>query len=271
MPGEQAGKTCYNDTGVEHLKKTPVSLPRVFSSVLTLSLLLLSLLFAGPVTLVRAEGGLAGPRQIANYTIQPGDTFYRIAHRFGTTVARLQAINLGVNQDALRAGQVIQVDVLAPKLDAKVYTVKAGDTPRKIAGEYGVTVEALMRENHVTDPTQLWIGQQLLIPRTGAVKLGPTAMDINELKAFQNAVNSGKDPWRLNPVEVAQKEGPQFGFKDTDGFTLVSFTEKGKNSGAGEAVVRARHQGVYYQIQLIQPVYHGQGGIWTITNITREQ
>ena len=153
----------------------------------------------------------------------------------------------------------------------RVYTVKAGDTPRKIAGKYSVTVEALIRENHVTDPTQLWIGQQLLIPQTGVVQVGPAAMDLKVLKGIQDAVNKGKEPWRLNPVEVAQKEGPQFGFYSNDGFTLVSFTEKGKYSGTGEALVRSRHQGVYYQIQLIQPVYHGQGGIWAITNITREQ
>lgn len=253
------------------MQKTPISLRQVFSSSLAaLSLLLAWLLVAGFVTPALAEGGLAGPRRIANYTIQPGDTFYKIAQRFGTTVARLQVINLGVNQDALRVGQVIQVDVLAPKPEAKVYTVKAGDTLRKIAGKYGVTVDALMLENHIADPTQLWIGQQLLIPQPGVVKVGPAAMDFKELQKIQAAVDKGSEHWRLNPVEVAQMEGLKFGFYKTDGYTLVSFTEKGKYSGTGEVVVRVKHQGAYYRIQLIQPIYPGQGGIWAINSINRE-
>ncbi|MCR4398067.1 MAG: LysM peptidoglycan-binding domain-containing protein [Firmicutes bacterium] len=43
------------------------------------------------------------------YTIQPGDTFFALAQRFGTTVRRLQALNPGVDPNNLRVGQVICV------------------------------------------------------------------------------------------------------------------------------------------------------------------
>jgi uncharacterized protein YkwD len=46
------------------------------------------------------------------------------------------------------------------------HTVQQGEIPLSIPSEYGITVEALMRANEITDPTTLQIGQQLLIPIT---------------------------------------------------------------------------------------------------------
>ncbi|MDA8344187.1 MAG: LysM domain-containing protein, partial [Thermaerobacter sp.] len=41
------------------------------------------------------------------YTIQQGDTFYRLAQRFGTTVAAIRAANPGVDPYNLQPGMVI--------------------------------------------------------------------------------------------------------------------------------------------------------------------
>lgn len=43
------------------------------------------------------------------YTIQAGDTFFRLAQRFGTTVAAIQAVNPGVDPNRLQIGQVINL------------------------------------------------------------------------------------------------------------------------------------------------------------------
>ncbi len=43
------------------------------------------------------------------YAIQSGDTFESIATRTGTTVARLEQLNPGVDPTALRVGQKIRV------------------------------------------------------------------------------------------------------------------------------------------------------------------
>ncbi|NLY29612.1 MAG: LysM peptidoglycan-binding domain-containing protein, partial [Firmicutes bacterium] len=42
-----------------------------------------------------------------SYTIRAGDTFFRLAQRFGTTVAASQAANPGVDPNNLQIGQVI--------------------------------------------------------------------------------------------------------------------------------------------------------------------
>ena len=52
----------------------------------------------------------ANPRQHSRtYTIQSGDTFASIAAKTGTTVARLEQLNPGVDPTALRVGEKIRV------------------------------------------------------------------------------------------------------------------------------------------------------------------
>ena len=43
------------------------------------------------------------------YTIQSGDTLASIATKIGTTVARLEQLNPGIDPSALRVGQTIRV------------------------------------------------------------------------------------------------------------------------------------------------------------------
>ena len=43
------------------------------------------------------------------YTVQSGDTLGTIASKTGTTVARLEQLNPGINPTALRIGQTIRV------------------------------------------------------------------------------------------------------------------------------------------------------------------
>jgi LysM repeat protein len=50
-----------------------------------------------------------GRHQRRTYTIQSGDTFASIAIKTGTTVARLEQLNPGVDPTALRVGETIRV------------------------------------------------------------------------------------------------------------------------------------------------------------------
>jgi LysM repeat protein len=48
-------------------------------------------------------------RHARTYTVQSGDTFESIARKNGTTVARLEQLNPGVDPTALQVGQKIRV------------------------------------------------------------------------------------------------------------------------------------------------------------------
>lgn len=138
----------------------------------------------------------------STYTIQPGDTLASIAAEFGLTLDDLHAANPDVEATSLFAGQVIKLPpasdtplaeepaqepepteppaepTLAPPEPeptepppapepsslGQAYTVQSGDIPVTIAAQFGISVEALIAANPDMDPTNLQIGQVLVIP-----------------------------------------------------------------------------------------------------------
>ncbi|MDK2821577.1 MAG: hypothetical protein PWP31_1542 [Clostridia bacterium] len=61
--------------------------------------------------------GICIPAQFAKgcpgftYRIKPGDTFYQLAHRYGTSIKELIEFNPGVNPNNLQIGQAICIPV----------------------------------------------------------------------------------------------------------------------------------------------------------------
>src|SRR5258706_10392756 len=54
----------------------------------------------------------------------------------------------------------------APGNNATIHVVQPGETVFHIAQMYGTTVDAIARANALRDPTQIQVGQRLLIPNT---------------------------------------------------------------------------------------------------------
>ncbi len=112
------------------------------------------------------------------YVVQPGETLYRIAHRFGVSVSTLAAYNHISDPTRLSIGQVLRIPatgtkaVQSQKLPTKPapaqtvtyrYTVSRGDTLALIAGRYGITVQNLMGANGLQS-NLIHPGQRLVIP-----------------------------------------------------------------------------------------------------------
>ena len=110
------------------------------------------------------------PTGSIGYTVGPGDSFYKIAGRLGTSVAVLTTLNPGVNSAALQVGQQICVPKSAtgttspPCSGGITYTMQPGDTYYSLAGRYGLTVQALRNANPGLDPNRLNAGQTICIP-----------------------------------------------------------------------------------------------------------
>ncbi len=60
-------------------------------------------------TVTRTTRKHAQKHHVRRYVIRPGDTFGSIAHTLGTTVARLEQLNPGVDPTTLRVGEKIRV------------------------------------------------------------------------------------------------------------------------------------------------------------------
>lgn len=95
------------------------------------------------------------------YTVKRGDTLYKIASQFNTTVDTLKQLN-NLTSDTLQIGQVLKVSEILPS-QTTIYTVKKGDTLYEIASQFNTTVDTLKQLNNLTNNT-LYIGQQLKIP-----------------------------------------------------------------------------------------------------------
>lgn len=80
---------------------------------------------------------------------------------------------------------------------------------------------------------------------------------------IQDNVNKGNQPWRTDPVQVAEADGGDYGFTLSDQYDFLGTTDS-------VAKVRVNHQGKNYVIELIQPEKKGIGGIWAIKKIYAE-
>ena len=118
------------------------------------------------------------------YTVQPGDTLFRIALAYNTTVYAIQLAN-SLPATAIYVGEVLLVPTNAlraarpaegaPSVAAtarpattsvsgsRSHIVSAGENLFRIGLRYGVTVAAIQLANGLTSST-IYVGQRLIIP-----------------------------------------------------------------------------------------------------------
>jgi LysM repeat protein len=109
------------------------------------------------------------------HTVQPGETLYSIATRYGIPVDALRAAN-NLADNTVLAGQslTIPADGTAPASTGTattaadgaegVHIVQPGETLYRISLQYSVSVSRLADFNHLINPSSIYAGQQLRIP-----------------------------------------------------------------------------------------------------------
>lgn len=96
------------------------------------------------------------------YTVKSGDSLYKIANTYDTTVSELMKYN-NLSSNLLQVGQVICIPKTVQSKDT--YVVQRGDTLYQIANQYNTTVTELKRLNQLTSDV-LQIGQVIKVPNT---------------------------------------------------------------------------------------------------------
>lgn len=106
----------------------------------------------------------------ASYTVKAGDTLSAIAAKYGTTYQALASTNSISNPNDIYVGQVIKVSATATAASSQdasstnsngSYTVKSGDTLYGIALANGLNWQTLAKQNGISDPNVIFVGQKL--------------------------------------------------------------------------------------------------------------
>lgn len=97
------------------------------------------------------------------YVVQPGDTLFSIAQRFGVDMDELARLNDIEDPGTIFVGQRLRIPAGA-KPARTLYVVQPGDTLSNIAQRFGVSLDALMEANGITNPDEIYAGQILRIP-----------------------------------------------------------------------------------------------------------
>ncbi|HHF43227.1 MAG TPA: LysM peptidoglycan-binding domain-containing protein, partial [Candidatus Aminicenantes bacterium] len=95
------------------------------------------------------------------YIVQRGDSLYRIANAFNTSVARIKQMN-NLTSNILKVGQKLVIQQGLPE-GAQIYIVKKGDTPYKIAQKFGMNLEILLKLNGLSQRSKIYPGQKLYV------------------------------------------------------------------------------------------------------------
>lgn len=103
------------------------------------------------------------PAKVA-HTVRSGDTLSSLARQYRTSPAAIQKDNPQIaDPEHLDVGMVL---LIAPGVAPKVVThvVRAGESISSIGRQYGVSPQALIQANGLSNPNRLSVGQVLIIP-----------------------------------------------------------------------------------------------------------
>jgi membrane-bound lytic murein transglycosylase D len=96
------------------------------------------------------------------YTVRRGDSLWKLASRYGTTVDRIKRDN-GLRGDRLTIGQKLTIKTGVPA-GSRRYTVRRGDTIGRIAEAHNVPIDSILRSNGLSLSSTIHSGQVLRIP-----------------------------------------------------------------------------------------------------------
>jgi membrane-bound lytic murein transglycosylase D len=95
------------------------------------------------------------------YIVRRGDSLYKIASAFSTTVGKIKKDNSLVS-DVLDVRQKIVIQSSIPQ-GATIYTVRRGDSPSGIANKFGMNLSILLSLNSLNYRSKIYPGQELWV------------------------------------------------------------------------------------------------------------
>ncbi len=190
-----------------------------------------------PSTPPPASPSATGSSAYTTYSVQAGDSLYKISQKFGVSVDAILSAN-GLQSNNLTVGQQLRIPTSGggstppppptpsqpnpPKPPSPppasgggtVYTVQAGDSLYKIGQQFGVSPESIMQANSLASPA-LSVGQQLRIPGSSGGSTPPPQPPPPTLKppapGPTQPGSGGYTMYTVAPGDSLYRIGQQFG------------------------------------------------------------
>ena len=131
------------------------------------------MIFAGQTLVIPGVSNISGTNDTGRHIVQLGETLYRISLKYGVSTHALMAANSLTDADRIYAGQTliipqetngITIENSSEPPISGVHIVKSGETLFSISQRYGISVSALQATNDLLNPSQIFVGQHLLLP-----------------------------------------------------------------------------------------------------------
>lgn len=132
------------------------------------------LVMAALLLAVAAGGG--------TYTVERGDTLWRIAQQHGTSARAIAEANGLANPHLIFPGQTLQIPGSTPA----THQVRRGETLASIASSYGTTIQALAAANGITDIHRIYAGTQLRLTASAAAAPAPSTVVQRQIHLVQS-------------------------------------------------------------------------------------
>ncbi|MEB1808280.1 MAG: LysM peptidoglycan-binding domain-containing protein [Bacillaceae bacterium] len=143
------------------------------------------------------------------YTVQPGDTLYSIAARFGSTILGIQRANQLIppitDPGLIFHGWTLIIPVLAERPFRTIYITAPTDSLFRIGQRFSAHTDLIAGVNQLQDPNLIFVGQPLWAPAfVYEIEMGDTLFSIS--RRFQIpmaniiAANDGRPGFSLDLI-----------------------------------------------------------------------
>ena len=113
-------------------------------------------------------------------TVNSGDNLWNLSKQYLGNGNQYQQI--------IKANNLTSNTLIIPKIvSTNQITVKEGDSLSVLANKIGTSVQELSRLNNITDPSKIFVGQQLLIPKT--TKYKSQIRNYKDIKKIEASIN----------------------------------------------------------------------------------
>ena len=200
-----------------------------------------------------------GQPTVVTYTIQPGDTIWDLASRYGTTVDSIINSNRLPSSGRIGPGQTIKI----PTAPGLVVTVQSGQTLWDLARKYGLRVDDIAKANNLDASAALAVGTELFLP---GAKAASDPVRLASLGTSRSSSTTSPQPSRsltgfLWPVRgpVTSPFGPRNGGFHTGIDIAVPYGTPVHAARAGTVIQAGWDSGYGYAVI----ISHG-GGVTTL-------